>query len=280
MNNSNRFQKNVILLVIGWLLLFVFLPNIIIFITSFLSRDEKHFVKLVFTFNNYIKLINPLYAKVLLHSLHISITATIFCLILGYPFAWFLISLPKHIRYIMICLLIIPFWTNSLVRIYGLKIFLSNRGWLNNFLIWIGIINKPFHIIYTSEAVVFGLIYVLLPFMILPLYSNLEKLDKTYLEAAYDLGANKLQVFFHIILPLSIPGIIAGCLLVFIPAMGVFYVADLLGGAKNLLIGNIIKNQFLNIRDWPFGAAISNFIIFLMGMLILIYWRTINLFNN
>ena len=133
---------------------------------------------------------------------------------------------------------------------------------------------------YTSEAVVLGLIYILLPFMVMPLYSSIEKLDKSYLEAARDLGANKCQTFFRIILPLTMPGIIAGCLLVLLPAMGLFYVADLMGGAKNLLIGNVIKSQFLNIRDWPFGAATSIFLTAAMGLLLYVYYRAAKMLNK
>lgn len=276
----NRFQKSVIALIVGWLALFVFLPNLMIFVTSFLTRDDAHFVSMVFTFSNYTRLLDPLYAEVLLHSLNMAFIATAFCLLLGYPFAWCLTKLPARLRPLMLFLLIVPFWTNSLIRIYGLKIFLSTRGWLNDFLLWIGIIDKPFRIMYTSEAVILGLVYILLPFMVLPLYSSLEKLDRSYLEAARDLGASKLQTFFRIILPLTMPGIVAGCLLVLIPAMGLFYVADLMGGAKNLLIGNIIKSQFLNIRDWPFGAATSIVMTLLMGLLLLIYWRVARLLNK
>ena len=276
----NRFQKSVIALIVGWLALFVFLPNLMIFVTSFLTRDDAHFVSMVFTFSNYTRLLDPLYAEVLLHSLNMAFIATAFCLLLGYPFAWCLTKLPARLRPLMLFLLIVPFWTNSLIRIYGLKIFLSTRGWLNEFLLWIGVIDKPFRIMYTSEAVILGLVYILLPFMVLPLYSSLEKLDRSYLEAARDLGASKLQTFFRIILPLTMPGIVAGCLLVLIPAMGLFYVADLMGGAKNLLIGNIIKSQFLNIRDWPFGAATSIVMTLLMGLLLLIYWRVARLLNK
>ncbi|PPI88113.1 spermidine/putrescine ABC transporter permease PotB [Candidatus Pantoea edessiphila] len=276
----NKLQKIVISLIVGWLIVFIFLPNLMIFITSFLMRDDNHLISFQFTFENYIRLLDPLYIKVLLHSLNIAVIATIFCLLLGYPFAWYLTKLPLHLKPIMLFLLIVPFWTNSLVRIYCLKIFLSTRGWLNNFLMWFGLINRPFHIIYKPEAVILGLVYILLPFMVLPIYSNLEKLDKTCLEAAYDLGANKIQTFFYIVLPLSMPGIVAGCLLVVIPAMGMFYVSDLMGGAKNLLIGNIIRNQFLNIRDWPFGACISVVVTFLMWIMLLIYWRTMRLLKH
>jgi len=276
----NRLQNVIVLLIVSWLTLFVLLPNMMIFATSFLTRDDAHFVSMAFTLNNYTRLLDPLYADVLLHSLNMAFIATLCCLLLGYPFAWCLTKLPARLRPLMLFLLIVPFWTNSLIRIYGLKIFLSTRGWLNEFLLWIGVIDKPFRIMYTSEAVILGLIYILLPFMVLPLYSSLEKLDKSCLEAARDLGANKVKTFWRIILPLTMPGIVAGCLLVFIPAMGLFFVADLLGGAKNLLIGNVIKSQFLNIRDWPFGAATSIVMTLLMGLMLLAYWRAARMLNS
>jgi len=275
-----RFQKVVILTIVSWLVLFVFLPNLMIFATSFLTRDDTNFVKLVFTLDNYSRLADPLYADVLLHSLNMALIATLCCLLLGYPFAWCLTKLPERLRPLMLFLLIVPFWTNSLIRIYGLKIFLSTRGWLNDFLLWLGVIDKPFSIMYSSQAVILGLVYILLPFMVMPLYSSLEKLDKPVLEAARDLGASKLQTFIRIILPLTMPGIVAGCLLVLLPAMGLFFVSDLMGGAKNLLIGNVIKSQFLNIRDWPFGAATSVVLTLIMGLMLLIYWRAARLLNN
>ena len=276
----NRLQKAIVALIVSWLTLFVLLPNLMIIVTSFLTRDDAHFVSMVLTFDNYRRLLDPLYASVLLHSLNMAFIATLCCLLLGYPFAWCLTRLSPRLRPLMLFLLIVPFWTNSLIRIYGLKIFLSTRGWLNDFLLWLGVTDKPFRIMFTSEAVILGLIYILLPFMVLPLYSSLEKLDRSYLEAARDLGASKLQTFIRIILPLTLPGIVAGCLLVFIPAMGMFYVADLMGGARNLLIGNIIKSQFLNIRDWPSGAATSVVMTLLMGIMLLFYWRAARLLNN
>ncbi|MEH0834218.1 spermidine/putrescine ABC transporter permease PotB [Pectobacterium cacticida] len=275
-----RFQNMIITLIVSWLVLFVFLPNLMIIATSFLTRDDAHFVSLVFTLENYTRLIDPLYASVLLHSLNMAVIATLCCLLLGYPFAFILARLPKKIQPLMLFLLIVPFWTNSLIRIYGLKIFLSTRGHLNEFLLWTGLIDTPIRIMYTSEAVILGLIYILLPFMVLPLYSSIEKLDKSYLEAARDLGANKWQTFIRVVIPLTMPGIIAGCLLVLLPAMGLFFVADLMGGAKNLLIGNVIKSQFLNIRDWPFGAATSICLTLIMGVLLFIYYRTARMLNK
>ncbi|KHN56463.1 spermidine/putrescine ABC transporter permease PotB [Pectobacterium fontis] len=278
--SRKRFQNTIITLIVAWLVLFVFLPNLMIIATSFLTRDDTHFVSLIFTLENYTRLADPLYASVLLHSLNMAVIATLCCLLLGYPFAFILARLPKKIQPLMLFLLIVPFWTNSLIRIYGLKIFLSTRGHLNEFLLWTGLIDTPLRMMYTSEAVILGLIYILLPFMVLPLYSSIEKLDKAYLEAARDLGATKWQAFIRVVIPLTMPGIIAGCLLVLLPAMGLFFVADLMGGAKNLLIGNVIKSQFLNIRDWPFGAATSICLTLIMGVLLFIYYRTARLLNK
>ncbi|WP_311748929.1 spermidine/putrescine ABC transporter permease PotB [Proteus penneri] len=274
------FQNIVITGVVGWLMVFVFLPNIMIIATSFLTRDDANLVEMVFTLDNYYRLFDPMYAEVLLHSINMAVVATLACLLLGYPFAYFLAKMPKKIQPLMLFLLIVPFWTNSLIRIYGLKIFLSTKGYFNEFLLWIGLIDKPLRIIYTPEAVVLGLVYILLPFMVLPLYSSIEKLDKSCLEAARDLGANKFQTFIRIIIPLTMPGIIAGCLLVMLPAMGLFFVADLMGGAKNLLIGNVIKSQFLNIRDWPFGAATSICLTLVMGLMLFVYYRAVKLLHK
>ncbi|MBG2876128.1 spermidine/putrescine ABC transporter permease PotB [Proteus alimentorum] len=274
------FQNIVITGVVGWLMVFVFLPNIMIIATSFLTRDDANLVEMVFTLDNYNRLFDPMYAEVLLHSINMAVVATLACLLLGYPFAYFLAKMPKKIQPLMLFLLIVPFWTNSLIRIYGLKIFLSTKGYFNEFLLWIGLIDKPLRIIYTPEAVVLGLVYILLPFMVLPLYSSIEKLDKPCLEAARDLGANKFQTFIRIIIPLTMPGIIAGCLLVMLPAMGLFFVADLMGGAKNLLIGNVIKSQFLNIRDWPFGAATSICLTLVMGLMLFVYYRAVKLLHK
>ena len=277
MKNTSKFQNVVIVTIVGWLVLFVFLPNLMIIGTSFLTRDDASFVKMVFTLDNYTRLLDPLYFEVLLHSLNMALIATLACLVLGYPFAWFLAKLPHKVRPL---LLIVPFWTNSLIRIYGLKIFLSTKGYLNEFLLWLGVIDTPIRIMFTPSAVIIGLVYILLPFMVMPLYSSIEKLDKPLLEAARDLGASKLQTFIRIIIPLTMPGIIAGCLLVMLPAMGLFYVSDLMGGAKNLLIGNVIKVQFLNIRDWPFGAATSITLTIVMGLMLLVYWRASRLLNK
>ncbi|MFQ2083511.1 spermidine/putrescine ABC transporter permease PotB [Aeromonas veronii] len=269
----NGFRNGAIALILGWLTLFVFLPNLMIIGVSFLTRDESELITPLFTLSNYGRLLDPLYFEVLLHSLWLALLATSICLLVGYPFAWLLAHLPARIRPLLLFLVVVPFWTNSLIRTYALKVLLGTRGLINGWLLDLGLIERPLQMMYTEVAVIIGLVYVLLPFMVLPLYSSIEKLDGRLLEAARDLGANGWQRLERIILPLTLPGIIAGCLLVFLPAMGMFYVSDLLGGAKHLLIGNLIKTQFLNSRDWPFGAAISVMLTVLMALLVYCYWR-------
>ncbi|PQJ89197.1 spermidine/putrescine ABC transporter permease PotB [Aliivibrio sifiae] len=280
MNKKFNLQNIIITIIVTWLLLFVFIPNVMIIGTSFLTRDEANLIEMTFTMDNYLRLFDPLYAKVLWHSFYMAIVATLLCLVVGYPFAYIVAKMPEKWRPFMLFLIIVPFWTNSLIRTYGLKIVLGTQGILNKSLIAMDIIDKPLRIMYTESAVMIGLVYILLPFMILPLYSAIEKLDGTYLEAARDLGANKLQTLWKIVLPLTMPGIIGGCLLVLLPALGMFYISDLLGGAKNLLIGNVIKSQVLNARDWPFGAATSIALTLAMALMLYAYYRAGKLLNK
>lgn len=280
MTSKFNLQKAIILTVVGWLALFVLVPNLMIIGTSFLTRDETNLLEFTFTFDNYLRLLDPLYAKVVAHSFYMAIIATILCLLVGYPFAYSVAKMPEKWRPFMLFLVIVPFWTNSLIRTYGLKIVLGTQGILNKILISIGIIDTPLRIMYSETAVMIGLVYILLPFMILPLYSAIEKLDGTYIEAARDLGANKIQTMTKVILPLTMPGIIGGCLLVLLPALGMFYISDLLGGAKNPLIGNVIKSQVLNARDWPFGAATSIALTIVMAVMLYAYYRAGKLMNK
>ncbi|MEC6822839.1 MULTISPECIES: spermidine/putrescine ABC transporter permease PotB [Photobacterium] len=280
MSKKFNLQNIIITIVVSWLLLFVFVPNLMIIGTSFLTRDDANLIKMVFTLDNYERLFDPMYAKVLLHSFNMAITATLLCLLIGYPFAYAIAKMPERWRPFMLFMVIVPFWTNSLIRTYGLKLMLGTRGILNNALMYLDIIDKPIRIMYTEYAVMIGLVYILLPFMVLPLYSAIEKLDNNYIEAARDLGANKVQTFIKVIFPLTMPGIIAGCLLVLLPALGMFYVSDLLGGAKNLLIGNVIKSQVLNARDWPFGSATSIALTLAMAIMLYAYYRAGKLLNK
>ncbi|EPM5584294.1 spermidine/putrescine ABC transporter permease PotB [Vibrio vulnificus] len=280
MSKKFSLQNAIITLIVGWLVLFVLIPNLMIIGTSFLTRDEANLIEMTFTLDNYARLLDPLYVKVLLHSFYMAIVATLICLVVGYPFAYIVAKMPHKWRPFMLFLVIVPFWTNSLIRTYGLKIVLGTQGILNKALLSIGLIDTPMRIMFTETAVMIGLVYILLPFMILPLYSAIEKLDDTYIEAAKDLGANKFQTLTKVILPLTMPGIIGGCLLVLLPALGMFYISDLLGGAKNLLIGNVIKSQVLNARDWPFGAATSIALTIAMAIMLYAYYRAGKLLNK
>ena len=277
---TRNFQNITVAIIFGWLIFFVLVPNVLVLGTSFLTRDTSNLIDFTFSLDSYKRLFDPLYAQVMWNSLYMSGVATIICLLIGYPFAFMIAKLPSKYRPILLFMVILPFWTNSLIRIYGMKIFLGVRGVLNNTLISLGIIDTPIRIINTEIAVIIGLVYILLPFMILPLYSAIEKLDGRLLEVAKELGAGTVQRCVRIILPLTMPGIIAGCLLVLLPAMGMFYVADLLGGAKVLLVGNVIKSEFLVSRNWPFGSAISIGLTILMALLLYIYYRAGKLLNK
>ncbi|MDP9500874.1 spermidine/putrescine ABC transporter permease PotB [Bisgaard Taxon 45] len=277
---NNAFQKSTIGIIFGWLIFFVLAPNLLVLIVSFLTRDSSNFYALPFTLENYTRLFEPLYAQVVWNSLYMSGLATLVCLIIGYPFAFLLTKINPKYRPFLLFLVVLPFWTNSLIRIYGMKIFLGVKGILNSTLMSLGLIDTPIRILNTEVAVIIGLVYLLLPFMILPLYASIEKLDYRLLEAAKDLGANAFQRFIKVIIPLTMPGIIAGCLLVLLPAMGMFYVADLLGGAKVLLVGNVIKSEFLISRNWPFGSAISIGLTILMALLIFVYYKASKLMNK
>jgi ABC-type spermidine/putrescine transport system, permease component I len=270
--NLLSFRRFAIVLTLVWLGLFVLIPHVLVVLTSVMSPDSQHLAVWPATLDSWGRLFEPVYAEVFWRSLWLSTLTTVICLVLGYPFAYIVAKLPNVWRGVLLFLMIVPFWTNSLIRTYAIKLILGNKGLVNAALLGTGVVDEPLQLLYTPFAVVFGLVYVLLPFMVLPLVSSFDKLDSTLLEAAQDLGASFWARFRLIIVPLTMPGIIAGSLMVFLPAMGMFYVADLLGGAKNLLLGNIIKNQFLVVRDWPFGAAFSVALIVIMAGLLWLYF--------
>ena len=258
----------------AWLLLFTLIPMLMVLVVSVLTRDETHLIDPVVTLENYRRLLDPVYLRVFTDSVAMAGLSTLACLCLAYPFAYLLSRVTPAWRPVLLTLVIVPFWTNSLVRIYAIRSLLAAKGALNSVLLALGWINEPVRLLYTGWAVGLGLIYVLLPFMILPLYSSFEKLDRRLMEAAADLGAGRWAIFRHVILPLTAPGIAAGCLLVFLPALGLFYVTDILGGAHNLMIGALLKDQFLEARDWPFGSAASLIMILLLFVLMGIYRLT------
>jgi spermidine/putrescine transport system permease protein len=236
-----------------YLLIFIVFPLLLVAVLSFLARGPYGEVAYRFNLANYVRLFDTLYAKILAYSL-------------GVGFGTTLISL-------LLFLILLPFWTNFIIRIYAWIMILRAEGFLNSFLQWTGIIQQPLNILYTPTAVLIGMVYEFLPFMVLPLYTSLEKIKDAQLEAAADLGAPPWKAFLRVTLPLSVPGMIAGTILVFIPAMGMFVVPDLMGGAKTILVGNLIRNQFLTARDWPFGAAASMILMLLTMAFTLYYTR-------
>jgi spermidine/putrescine transport system permease protein len=261
------FKTAVLVLVWGWLLFLVLAPNLLVVGASVMTRDPSTFIALPLNLDAYRQLFNPLYLDVFLHSLWMATLTTAICLLIGYPFAWALSKVQKRRQMLLIFLLIIPFWTNSLVRVYALKLILATNGLLNSALLWLGWISEPLQMLYTQGAVIIGLVYLLLPFMILPLYAVFDDLRQDVLLASHDLGAGRLATFKNVIIPLTLPGVLAGVMLVLLPAMGLFFVPDILGGSRNLLVGNVIKNQFLDARNWPFGAAASIVLTLTMALL-------------
>lgn len=254
-----------------WLFLFSLLPFCLVIIASFMDHSENHLIEPSFTLSNYIQLYNPLYLRIFEKSFLIAGFSTLFCLLLGYPFAYLIARMRNRYKNFLILLVIIPFWTSSLIRSYALIAIIKAKGLLNSLLLFLGIIDQPLSILFTNSAVIIGLIYNLLPFMILPILTNVERLDDRLIDAAKDLGANRFTIFRKIIIPLSMPGIISGCILVFLPAMTIFYIPDILGGAKSILLGNLIQNKFLIAQNWPMGAAVSAVLTVVLATLILIY---------
>ena len=247
-----------------WLGLFFLLPFLIVLAMSLATRamtappfafaPDWPFVDLV----NYRRLFeDDLYLRAFLVSVGNALTATLFCLALGYPMALGLTRVGRKWRTILLMLVILPFWTSFLLRVYAWQGFLRSNGIINNFLFWTGIIDQPLVMLQTDFAVYLGIVYTYLPFMILPLYANLVKLDESLLEASADLGGRPLSTFFHVTLPLSMPGVIAGFMLVFVPAIGEFVIPELLGGPDTLMIGRVLWNEFFSNRDWPVASAVA-----------------------
>ena len=240
-----------------WLMLFLVLPLLVIFVYSFGGRGAYGDVELGFSLSNYTKAFSPLWLPVILRSFAFAGIATVLTLALGYPLAYFIAIYGGEKKNIFLILIMLPFWTSYLIRTYSWIVILRTEGVVNTSLSWLGVISEPLNLLNTPFSVVLGLTYGFLPFMTLPLYASLEKLDKSLLEAAQDLGANRLWTLLRVTLPLSLPGVVAGTLLTFIPAVGDFVTPDLLGGPNTLMIGNVIQQQFLSARDWAYGSALS-----------------------
>ncbi|MFM6189990.1 ABC transporter permease [Planktothrix sp.] len=263
-----------------WLVIFFIIPLVIVLIYSFLERGTYGGITWEFTLRNYQRLANDLYLNIFARSLGLAALTTLICLIIGYPLAFFIATVSPRWRNLLLFLVIIPFWTNFLVRTYAWMIILRSEGLINTVLQSLNLIQEPLNLLFTPFAVIVGLIYGYLPFMILPLYAILERFNFSLVEAAQDLGANDIKTFFRIILPLTSPGILAGSILVFIPALGAFITPDILGGAKTVMIGNLIQNQFLQARHWPFGSALSMGLMLLVLIPVLIYFRSSNSENS
>lgn len=245
-----------------WLLLFVIFPMLLIGILAFTKGDMLNFSTFEFSLENFSRFFETTYLKILVNSCVLAFISTLLCFLIGYPTAFIISRTSTRIQGFLIMLFIIPMWMNFLLRTYAWLTLLGKNGLINKALRVIGL--GPFELIYNDVAVVLGMIYNFLPFMVLPIYTVLSKIDKSLIEAAKDLGASKLQVFMRVIFPLSLSGVSSGIIMVFIPAMSTFVISNLLGGNKSMLIGNIIEQQFRFTGDWHFGSAISFILLVLM----------------
>lgn len=256
-----------------WMIIFVIVPLIYVGFMSFMTRGTYGGIEYKFTLENYKTIFDPLYFKVILNSIGIALSSSVICILIGYPFAYYLTKQPIKKRGILIMLIMIPFWTSSMVRTYSWVILLHASGIVNKFLMTLGLTKAPLQLLYNDYAVTVGIVYVLLPFAILPLYSAIEKLDKSLIEASNDLGAKPYKTFIKVTIPLTSSGIFASVILTFIPSLGYYFTADVLGGGKTLMIGNLIKNQFTTAKNWPFGAAISLVLIAVTLLVLYLYSR-------
>ena len=254
-----------------WLTAFSFIPLSLVLIASFLSRDSTNLVTLPFTLHNYSALLTPIFVKIFFRSLFIAVFTTACCLVLAYPFSYLMIKSKR--QSVLLLLIIIPFWTSSLIRTYSLIAILKSKGIINTLLLKLHLIDSPLSLLYSNFAVISGLVYNLFPFMVLPIFTNMERFDFRLIEAGKDLGASRRALFFRVFLPNTASGIISGCLLVLLPAMTLFYIPNVLGGARSILLGNLIQDQFLVLENWPQGSATSVLLTLLLLALLVFYRR-------
>lgn len=256
-----------------WALLFVGLSLFYIVGLSLLSRGEGFTTQGPISLHNYERLGDQVYVKSLLLSLRLAALTTLICLLLGYPFAYFIAKTRPRVRTWLLVLLIAPFWTNALIRIYGWKILFYANGPLNTFLLNTGLIQRPLKLLYTETSVLVGMVYAMIPFFVLPVYSSVERIDWSMIEASRDLGASPFKAFLTVTIPMTAPGMVAGLVLTFIPSIGLFFISDLLGGSNTMLWGNLIHNELLKSHDMPFAATLSVVLLALTGIIILLYRR-------
>jgi spermidine/putrescine transport system permease protein len=274
---KNRFGLLTVTPVSLMMILFIIIPLAYIVFISFMTRGTYGGIKLNFTLENYRNIFDPLYFKVIFKSSLLSFVSTILCIIIGYPVAYNIAMRSKRTASLLILVIAIPFWTSSMARLYAFVILMNASGIINKFLMNLGLIRGPIQMLYNSGAVIIGMVYCLLPFAILPLYTSIEKLDKSLLEASNDLGASAVKTFIRVTLPLTSPGIFASVILVFIPSLGYYYVTDIMGGGTSLVMGTLVKQQFTTAKNWPFGAAISLFLILITIFILFRYSKKGNL---
>ena len=252
-----------------WTTVFCLLPMVVVLAVSLATRGTYGGVLWEFSLDNYRDLLHPLYGRIFGQSLLLAGMTTGICLALGFPLAYYIARMPPRRQALWLIFIMIPFWTNFLVRTYAWIFILRTEGLLNTVLIQMHLISTPLDLLYSNQAVLLGLVYGYLPFMVLPLYAAIERIDPALIEAAWDLYADRWSVFRRVLIPLTKPGIVAGCVLVFIPSLGAFLTPDLLGGARSMMVGNLIQHEYLVARDWPLGSALSILLMLIvMGSLL------------
>ncbi len=257
-----------------WLALFFVLPLVIVLVVSFMTRGPRGTLVMPLTFEHYQDVFGDIYFPIIVRSLWIAFLTTAICLVVGYPLGFFISTRASaRMRNIALFLVILPFWTNFLVRTYAMQTLLGTEGTINSLLISLGLRQEPLQMLNTPYAVLAGLVYGFLPFMVLPIYATVERFDFKLVEAAHDLGANDWTAFWRVVFPVTLPGVVAGCILVFIPAIGAFITPDLLGGNQGLMIGNLIQGQFGRSNNWPRGAALSIVMMALVMLALILYIR-------
>lgn len=266
--NRTSFSKDSLLVVpaLIWYLFFLIVPLCIIFFFSVLHKGAFGKIEYQLEFENYRRVFEPIYLKMVLRSIALATFTTLSCFALSFPLAYYMARSGKSLKKILLGLVVVPFWTNFIIRVYALKLLIGDNGLINRILIALNIISEPIALTNNLTGICIGMVYNYLPFMVLPLFVTLDKFDFILLDAAYDLGANRFHTLIRVLLPLSLPGIVTGCLFVFIPAFGEFVIPDLLGGSQSMYVGNLITETFLKSHDWPFGSALSAILVtFSMG---------------
>lgn len=275
MKTSQKYPPFEVIPTLLWFFVFLIIPLCIVIVFSVLHKGEYGKIIYQLDFKNYARAFEPVYLNIIWRSVVLAGYTTFACLFFAFPLAYYMARAPKHMKPILLGLVIVPFWTNFVIRVYSLKLVLGENGTVNRVLMHLHLIHQPLQLTDNIFGIAIGMLYNYLPFMILPLYVALEKLDFMLLDAAYDLGANRIQTVWKVLIPLSLPGVVTGSLFVFIPAFGEFVIPDLLGGSQNMFVGTLISEIFLKVRDWPFGSALSSFLVlFAMVSFLMVHSRS------